>query len=205
MIKALDASCTTDELVRLQRAANDVQIVYEFDDNSKTYNVIIDNLTYDMYILNSDENLYVNYNEGGAKTYGGFLPGKVYNFSFYASSYSPCMYSSIMTKSIYLVPYNKYHEDPLCLGNEEFELCKKFTPIVIRSYEEFKQRIDQYIIDKNKQPTEPEKKPPKVVQSLWDKTVAFFLKYNLYIFSSIIVLGITGIIVIKIRRRKSIL
>lgn len=206
-------NCTMEEQQRLRQIVNATKISYEFKEyqnydgtTNKAYKLTINNFTNDFYIWNEERGLYITYNGSNIAYIDGLMPNTTYQLPFYASNNSPCSDSIIMTKLAYLPPYNYYSEDPLCKGYEDYELCRKYSPISIGSYEEFVSRMQDYI--KKQKPNDnnnnEEEKPTNGI-SLWDKIANFLIDNILYITIPIIVLGTSLIIVVEVRRRRSIL
>jgi hypothetical protein len=204
----LDPNCTYSERMNLINLVNATQINYQLytaSNGDKLFSVTISGFSSEFYV--KDENgVTYTYNNNDAVSVGGYIPGKTYKFPFYAAETGFCKGYKIMTKMLYLPPYNKYSEDPLCIGHENFELCKKYTPVKINSYMDFLQRMYEYLGNQNKQ--EEEKPPieePKVEKGLFETIMDFVSVHYMYFLGGIIGLGTVGIILIEARKRRSIL
>lgn len=211
--KALNSACTTSEQNRLKTLVNETQVVYELYTQDaedelgpyKAFRIIITGFSADFYVWNQTHGIYMEFNGNSTVSDDGYAPNQSLELPFYASNEGVCRGYLISTKIVQLPPYNVYSEDPLCVGHEKFELCQKYSPVKVSSYDEFVRRVQEYIDslknDGNNNPSNNDKK--KV--SLWDKIIDFLLTYNLYFLLPIILLGTAGIIIVEIRRRRSIL
>lgn len=209
---ALDASCTQAEQLRLRQLANATQVTYDFYQETNEgglfqgYKVTISNFTADFYVYNDKQAIYFGYTGSPNATVGEFTGGATYSFPFYASDKSPCHGELILTKNLQLIPYNKYSADPLCVGHETYELCKKFTPIQITSQSDFEQRMKQYIRELEKPVYKPPVVEKPVVQkTIWQMVGDFFMTNYMIFLILIAVSGTIGIVVIQSKKRRSIL
>lgn len=210
-VSALDPACTQEEQLRLRQLASATDVTYEFyedkdqGENFRGYKVNINNFNSAFYVYDSETGAYFIYDGDLVSTGLGFVGG-VYNLPFYASDDSVCKGYLILTKQVNLVPYNLYSEDPLCKGYEKFELCKKFTPIQVYSYDDFKLRLNAYIKSlENDKPDDPTDKPTEEPETIWDNISDFLANNYMIILITIIIAGTAGIIVIQVRKRRSIL
>jgi len=148
-VHALDKECTQAEQVRLRGLASATQISYEFYEdkveNTYGFKVTISGFSPDFYIYNEENGTAFRYRGNSVVTNMAFAPGKTYQLPFRASDSGICNGYLILNKSISLPFYNEYYDDQLCVGHEEYELCKKFTYLTIPSYSEFQKRVKQYI------------------------------------------------------------
>lgn len=210
---ALNTACTQAEKVRLRELVNATQITYEFyeveDEDTglfQGYKVSISNFKPDFYVYDSDTASSFIYKGNSVVTVGHFPGGTTYKFPFYASGGTPCEGYLIMTKNLQLIPYNPYSEDPLCKGHETYELCKKFTLIKITSRSDFENRMHQYIksLD-NPKKEEPIIEEPAAKKTIWQSILSFLADNYMIFLVSIIILGTAGIVIIEVKRRRSIL
>jgi len=210
---ALDETCTNEEKMRLIQLVNATNVTYEFveemhhDYNEivRYYKVIVSNFKPDFYIYDEQQGTFFEYNGNSIVEQGKFYGGINYKLPFIASSKSPCANNVIMTKYVRMLPYNEYSTDPLCVGHETYELCKKFTPIRITSRSDFEQRMKEYIrkLDNKDEPEIPVEE--KEENTFFDKILDFLTDYYMYILVFIIITGITGIVIIEVRKRREIL
>lgn len=214
-VLATENLCTNEERLRLRELAGAVQITYElkeFDFESeydvlpfKAFEVTLLGLHDDFYIA-SNRGINIETDELRLTLDIPLGVGETYQFPFYASKKSPCEGELILTKTLILPPYNVYSEDPLCKGHEDYILCQKFVKINVSSYENFVVKMEQYIASLNKNNNEEVlKNGARAKTSLFTHAITFFLKYHLYFLIPIIILGVVGIVIIEIKKRRSIL
>jgi hypothetical protein len=212
-VYALGDTCTDAEKIRLRELVAATKMSYEFfeiydkemDVTTGYYDISISNFTPDFYVYNEEYAIMFKYLDSSIVTDGRYYGGVTYYFPFYASSKSPCKDYLIATKNVYLIPFNHYSKDSLCKGYENYELCKKFTPIKISSQTEFEQRVKQYI---GSLKSKEEVKKEIIVatdENMWSSITAFFVKNYMYILVGIIITGTLSIIIIEIKKRRRIL
>lgn len=208
---ALDPACTVAEQNRLRKLASQVYITYglskvelEGGGYSTGYDVYVSGLTKDFYIYGEDGTFFMS-EDGTVATERGFEPGTSILFPFFASEKGPCRGFQITSRYITLPDYNYYSEESICEGNEEFELCNPMISIDNMDYEIFLKRVEKYAKSKK---TEQEKKEEIIIPStenLINQVVDFISNYSYYIFLPIIVGGVFGIIIIKLKERKEMI
>jgi hypothetical protein len=209
-VLALDPACTQAEQLRLRQLVALTQVTYDFyeikEEGTRGFNVSISGFKPDFYVYDIQKGTYFKYAGNAVVVNGAFAPGTSYNLPFFAADEGVCKGYLIMTKTISLPNYNVYSTDSACVGNEEYELCKKFTPITLPSYSEFKQRLAQYIKDKNKpEENKPGEEKPETQETFLEKIERFLTSNYMIILLSIIVVGTSAIITIEVRKRRSIL
>jgi hypothetical protein len=209
-VLALDPACTPTEQLRLRQLVALTQVTYEFyeikEEATRGFNVTVSGFSPDFYVYDIQKGTYFKYNGNSVVVNGAFAPGMTYNLPFYASDEGVCKGYLITTKTIVLPNYNAYSTDPACIGNAEYELCKKFTSITLPSYSEFRQRLAQYIKDKNKpEENKPEEEKPETHETFLEKIEKFLSNNYMVILVSIIVVGTSAIVTIEVRKRRSIL
>jgi hypothetical protein len=196
--------CTNDEKMKLRNEASNIKFVTEkYKEN--------DNVYYSLQILDlqntiniQDDSTKTIYKISGDKILK-ITPGVTKNLLIYANENSVCNGYSIFTKSVVIPFYNKYSIDPLCKGNEEHILCKENTSIQV-SEDEFKRILNAYIKEKNEKPSDDEEEIPVVEKpSVYDQIMSFLISYYIYILLGIIVLGTSGIVILEVQKRRSIL
>ncbi len=102
--------------------------------------------------------------------------------------------SGLTLQKIYITTpsYNKYYNDPLCEGLQEYQICKKWNKNNY-TYDEFKSEVE-----KIKNP-EKEKKPEKKIDT--ESDLIEILRNNIYMICIIIVI-LFGIIYYVYQRKK---
>lgn len=209
-VNALDLSCTQAEQVRLRQLANATKISYEFYENETDYtygfNIIVSGYSPDFYIYNEKNGTYIPYSNSPIAIQSGFFDGRTYELPFWAADEGPCNGYKILTKYVILPKYNPYYKSESCIGYEEFELCKKFTSISIGSDERFEQLLNNYKKDlenKNKKDDIEKEKEPE--NTMWENILNFIYNYYMIFLLIIIISGTAGIVVLEVKRRRSIL
>lgn len=197
--------CTDNEKVKLREEALKVNYALEkYLDKATIY--------YKVTLINLNSNIKINYE---TKNYIptsdkleilNLLPGITMYLNLYAADNHVCAGYKIHTKILNIPYYNKFKDHELCKGNEEYFLCKENTSTKVTE-EEFIRLINDYIKNKNKPVVEnPNEEKPTTEEetSLNDTIIRFLIEYYIYILIGIIVLGTSGIIILWIRKRRSI-
>lgn len=205
-------NCTLEEKQRLRELVSATKTTYEFKEyvnadgtSSMAYQLTISNFINDFYVWNEERGLLIEYSNNNVATADRLMPNVLYQLPFYASSASPCNGYLILTKTVYMPPYNYYSDDPLCKGHEDYELCKKHSPIEIDSYEEFVNRMQSYIKSLEQEDDQETPTSNDGSVSMWSKIASFLVSNILYVTLPIIIAGIVIIVVIELKKRRSIL
>lgn len=211
VVKAKEIDCPYIEQVRLRDIAGAVSFNYELKEFEGAYyfDAYIIGLTEEIYLKDKDNDFNIRYNKNENKiVYSGLNPGFNYTFVFFASDKSTCPDYKIMSKIILVPYYNFYSTQPLCEGHEEYILCQKYVDIhsMVENLPDFIQKMNNYIASLEKEPKddEPIIEEDEIVNS-WDKIMNFMVNYYFYILITIIILGISGIVIIELNKRRSIL
>ena len=137
------AACTQEEINEFKKVEDDYVVKYEFDKNTKTYNVTFytEESSRYTYILDQKMNLNDLTEETETNyTFAKVMPGE-YKIRVTGLS-KEC--NNILKEIVLKIPeYNTYSEDPLCEGIEEFVLCSPTYNKEI-TYEEFVSRINTH-------------------------------------------------------------
>ncbi|NLV89882.1 MAG: hypothetical protein GX032_00155 [Tenericutes bacterium] len=196
----LNPMCTLSEKSKLRNASLNFNYVLEKYKNE-------DEILYKVTILNMIEDIVIDYNN---ETYTienniieGIIPGTVMSFKIYSNPNSVCDGFNISSKVINIPYYNVYKDNDLCIGNEEYFLCKENVNTKI-SEEEFIKKINSYIEEKNNK-KEIEEEPTVIKEEkLSNILLDWFLDYYIYISFSIITLGTIGIILLVAKKKKEL-
>lgn len=212
--------CSSIELNKLRAYANVTEIKYyhiknytkgqdildfEGTDSYNVFNISINNLTENIIVVVQNNAVTYSFNSF-SKTpntviKGPFLGGTNYQFNYYANTNDTCNTMLLLTKSLKLPSFNHYSLDPLCEEINDYYLCDRwYTTNLSRS--DFEKKVTAYktsLINKSSQ----EKLPLK---NNWDVLIDWIINNYNTLLVSIIIVGITFIIIIKINeKRKSIL
>lgn len=116
------------------------------------YRIVNDNVIYKVIITGLNDDLYVSFNN--KKYYGENIVidnldgGVKYKFDIYSDTYDFCSFGSLRTKSITTLRYNKYYNDPLCLGHEDNSVCYRWSGANI-SYDVLKKTLEKIETEDN--------------------------------------------------------
>jgi len=196
-----DPRCTSDLKISLRNQAS--LIAYKLNKNENgelvTYNLDIFNMDEDVYILNQSDNRKY-YNNSSILN---ISPGTILKLGIYASSSNYCEGYKVSSKTVNVPYYNKYSKDKLCVGYEDYYLCKSTSNVNI-SYDEFKIRMNKYIESLKEEDIAIENDNEKNIEKSFD-LVDFIVRYNVYISSFGVFLLIIYIIVVvrSIRKKRS--
>jgi len=197
----VNAQCTSEELNSLMKEVGQVTVNYTYNEKANTFKIDVEGLSSNIYINIANKGTLI-WNMDNKITMDGFNPGETYVLEFVSGITSSCYFKTLTSKSITLPFFNQYYKDELCLNHENYDLCKKFVYYKVGSYEEFKLRLNSYIKGLENKESEVEKPKIETTKELFKEILNFLEKYYLFITIPIIVLGVTSIIVIKIKKRK---
>lgn len=192
-----DSRCTTTLKMSLRQEGQD--IVHRI---SKKENA--DKILFDVYFYNLSENIYMTDSKDNLIKDGkieNLKPGTSHAVNLYASNKNYCSRYKIATKIITVPYYNPYINSELCLGYEDFELCKKGMN-VYDSIEEFKKKREKYILSI--------KKDDNIIEPIIENKYNIFefirdYKYPLVIGLVIILVSLVVIIIRKKKMNRGIL
>lgn len=206
----VNAICIDSELARLKSDAAKAKITYDYLDNN-LYSITIENITLDFFVKQTPAQEFTpafNYSPNGFQTMEPWQGGQTITFNYYASYDTVCSYSILKTTQVTLPKANQYYGQPICVGLDEYYLCKKFTNTDDYTQDEILDKIDEYALEKEtkEEETKEEQKIEEQEETIIDKAVTFFFDNFVYIMLGIIILSIGGIGIIKIiEKRRSII
>ena len=176
--EVVDSRCTMDTKIDLRETANN--FTYSFE-KVKNNNVV----TYNLELLNVDKNISIenslnkNIYYENAKILN-INPGTQLQLYIYASGNTYCKGYKIKTVTIQVPYYNKYSENKLCLGHEDYALCDSTSNLSLTE-KEFETQMNLYIESLNKKNTnETETNVEDNTKNPFD-LVNFIVKYSDYI------------------------
>lgn len=181
------ASCTEEEINDFKKIEDEYKITYEFNKETKDYTITINQTQSDKYgfIIEIDELNCNKLNNTQIECYN--VPIASYNVEITGKT-ETCQ--DVLKKfTLDLPDYNKYFEDPLCEGLEDFVLCQPTYNKEI-DYDTFVSRVNTEIKRRKK-----EQKIP-IEEQKEENTVIEYLKSNLVQIIIIIVFVIMLIITI---------
>lgn len=210
--------CSQTELNKLKAYANATEIKYYYTkeyiqyegkiedlDVHNLFNISINNLSNNIFAMLNNTNTVYAYNDllevQNTITKGPFLGGTKYVFNFYSNINDACNAKLLITKSITLPSFNHYSLDPLCKGIENYRLCNMWNVSNI-TMEEFVKKVTEY---KNSL-KDDDSNQNLLPQNKWDVMMDWLINNYNIILISIIVIGISIIVIIKINeKRKNVL
>ena len=187
------AACTQEEINEFKRIEDKYKVKYEIDKSTKKYHLYFERSKpniYD-YIIYTDEKIECE-DINSTITKCSYFEAGEYELEILGQT-ETCK-DSFKKITLNLPKYNKYSEDPLCQGIEEFVLC---SPIYDKDidYETFASRVETY------KRTKKEKKEPNEERKQEENKIDVVLEYvkqNLFqiiIIIVFVVLLITTIII----------
>lgn len=197
------ADCTADEINKLKKEADKIDVTYEHLGGIETeygidygqFEVQINNIADDFYlkIHNIDENKNPENNMIKIKLYTGKQQIDIYS--------TKCEVK-VDEISFKLPRYNIYSEDPLCEGvnSNEFSLCRKYYDYYV-SYDEFIKKVNNYRLVNNIT-NENEKQIIEKKESILIQIIKSISKYKEYILVGIVLIILIMSITIIIKKKK---
>ena len=187
-----NAECSYERQAELSRIASNVQFSYTYEiDNlvqSAIYNVLVTNVTNDIYIVD-DYGIVISGGVEGNRTYQG---NNNISFTIYSNDLN-CRGQKISTQHISLPVYNKFYSTEVCKQNMDNELC-----FLWRNNEAYALSDFEKIINNNKQ---VQKDNDEVAEQTFDYIE--FLKQNKLIIITIIVGAMVfSVVVLFLRKRR---
>ena len=188
-------TCTVTDKMNLKKLAGFIDITYyPYDEgNDVRFNLIVTNAS-DFMFASDKNDVYDSMNKNGENDeirISNLIPGESYMFHFYAKD-TNCFGTEIYNKKITLPNYNKFYNDAVCNGKEEFYLCNKWKEHNL-SYDEFVKKVNEY----QKSETNVIQVQEETVKGFWDILLEVYLKYYWAILIPIIVILISFIIYLK--------
>ena len=187
------AACTQEEINEFKKIEDEFKVTYEFDINTKDYKVTFNNMYHEKYGYLIDINMPLNKPSGGEKseTYLNIPSG---NYNIRIAMISKTCTDTLKTINLKLPGYNKFSEDALCEGIEEFVLCQPTYDKDI-DYDTFVSRVKTYKNTKQKKENETQEKTEE--KTVLDK-IKYYPEENLIEFIIVLVFVLLMIITIII-------
>ncbi len=189
---SVKADCDNDEIIRLQKIANNINTNYEYDDISNSFSITFTNVSNELII--EDINNKLDY-YGDLEFTINNLSSNEYTYYVYAKDKN-CYESELTIKNIQLPYYNQYYNYKECTGIENYEMCSKWLPKNI-NYDDWLKDVTEYrksIKQDNKTIKHDSKKT--IFGKIRDIIVDLYVThYN--IFLPIIILSLCAIIYLK--------
>lgn len=194
------ATCTKEEIENFKKIEDEYTVKYEFDKNTKTYTIYFKTPEPEKYRFQiySEKKLECTKPEDNVSKCINFPPEE-YDVEIIGATNS-CK-DVLKTINLKLPEYNKFSDDPLCKGIEEFVLCNPTYNKEI-DYETFVSRVNTYKKTKHKTETQLNNEQE---EDTFFQNVLEYIKENLVqiiiILTFTILLTITIIITAKSMRK----
>lgn len=193
----VSASCTDQEIVKMNKLASNVKFTPIFDENTEKYNLIISNLSPLLYFKDLRNGNVYYYSSSEIILYG-YNPNESYRFKFY-SNIPACSGSNVLSKYFTFPGYNKWYKDPICNGLEEQKFCQKWTKYNY-SAEEIVKLVEDY---KNSLKDNEENNKKEEQLGFYDKLFRFYLNYY-YIILPLFIISLISFIIWKRKKESSL-
>lgn len=193
--KAYYNSCSVSDTVKLNKVASNVlsnHMYYTDSNGNLKFKIIINNLHNYLYLY--DPQKKQTYYSTGEIEISNYSPGVTLEFKLY-SNLSYCKGVYINSLYVNLPQYNKYYNDKLCEGIEEYKLCKRWTKMSL-SYEDFKKNVINYRNSLKKDNVSVSDKDKSFIEIILD----FYFDYYFVILPPIVI--VSGIIIYIIKRKE---
>lgn len=181
------AICYSKDKVKLLSLAKNIKHTYVFDENTKTFNIIINNIPDSFTIVDTTNNISHPFS-GREITLTGFLPGKSYRFNIYSGDVS-CGTSALSYIYVNTPVYNLNYSDPLCEGLQDYDICQKWGTY-INNREQFEKEISKIKVEE-KTKTVEEKQEEYV--GIFGNLARLFANSYYIVLPIIIIIGLVGI------------
>lgn len=196
-----NTSCDYTLLANLKSLASNINISYDYyiESNEAYFNVTINNITPDIYIVDNVTNVIYNYQNtsAGEVIINNYKDVTKLQYSVYSSD-NNCNGELLSTLYITLPTYNQYSSNPVCDDIKDYSLCQRWNPFN-GTHEDFITRVNNYKNSKvvEEDPIEEEKKD---ITTLLDKLGTLYSKYYIVLYVIII---LPSIIIIYRHNKKS--
>lgn len=188
---SIKAYCTNEQLSKYKALAGHINSYYEFNQETKKFNIKIYNINNELTILNTNNNTKITPNSSNLEqiNISDLNPGNITKITVYPTN-SDCSDYRVRTIYINLPYYNNYYNDPVCKNNNN-KLCFKWVNTSIYTHEQF---VDKVKIIKEEQPQQEDNEKEKIKNKygFFD----FLADYYIIILLLIIVSGSYGIYVL---------
>ena len=178
-VNTISAACTQEEIDSFKKVEKKYTVKYEFDKTSKKYTMYFNNPNPDNYVYQIYSEVTIDCTVlGNGQTKCINFPSGSYDVDIKGNTAS-CK-DVLKTITINLPEYNKFSDDPLCEGIEEFVLCSPTYEKEI-DYESFVSRVKTYKktkTQKEAQTNSNEDDGEKSNSSIFDSKLVNYIKEN---------------------------
>lgn len=193
--KAYYNSCNNSDTAKLNKVASNVLTNYTYyTDNAGNlkFKIIVNNLHPYLYLY--DPQKKQTYYSKGEIEILNYAPDRTIELKLY-SNLDNCKGVLIHSLYVTLPPYNKYYNDQLCEGIENYKLCRRWSRMSL-SYEDFKKEVIKYKKSLEVKDVQADDYDKSIVEIILD----FYFDYYFVILPPIVI--ISGIIIYMIKRKQ---
>ena len=193
----INAECSNLDIIRLAFFVNNINYTYDYHiiDDKAYFDVLLSNITSEMYLIDSFNNKY---------EYNDTVNGEIYlydyhdsvNFKFYSVN---CNDTKIGELNITFPKYNNYYNKDVCNKYKNLNVCKKWVNKYF-SEAEVNNEIKNYnskFVNKNDE--------EKIKNDIFEKINYYYINYYYIILPPIIIFGIASIIIINKKKKFNLL
>ena len=181
------ASCDYQRKAELSKIASNVQVnySYEVENEYPVMNIILNNITDDIYVEDNYGNVFTNSENILTYTLGANIDFIIY------SKDNNCYSEKLLTKYVKTPYYNVYYSDAICNDNSN-KLCGMWVDTSDMSYADFVSNVSSF---------EKTKKNSTIIENKTKKfDILFFAKIGTVVIAILIFVCILNIL----RKRRSI-
>lgn len=184
--------CDYQDVARYKKIASNINYSYEYEEigGNVVFHVTLVNLDSSLYLVDSKGN---NYNYTSNELVVDASSGENLIFYVYPTD-EFCTDKYIYSIRIQLPTYNKYYNDPICVGIENYTLCNKWSTHNL-SYEKFTQNIIEYKKSLEEKPIAVEEEEKGII----DYIIEFLINYYYIV---LIVALVPTIVIVRIRSKQ---
>lgn len=153
---SVKAYCNNEQLSRYKLLASHIDSYYEFNEETKKFNIKIYNINNELTILNTNDNNKITLPSNNFEeiNISNLNPGNNIKLAIYPNN-TECSDYRVRTIYVNLPYYNNYYNDPVCTNNDN-KLCLKWANTSIYTYEQFVQKVK--VVKEETVVKKPEKK-----------------------------------------------
>lgn len=154
--KILALECSSSDKERLQKLANNISVIVEEENNGNgniVFSATFTGISDDIRIFNPKNWMYyrnLSNSDIGEVTINNLYQGTSYRFEIYSST-GACSFKIFRTITLSIPKYNKYYSDPICENVKEYKLCQKWIDNDNMPYDEFLNKVNNYIEESKKE------------------------------------------------------
>lgn len=193
--KAYYNSCTNSDTSKLNKIASNVLYNYTYyTDNTGNlkFKIIVNNLHHYLYLY--DPQKKQTYYSTGEVEILNYAPDRTIELKLH-SNLATCKGVYINSLFITLPPYNKYYNDKLCEGIENYKLCRRWSKMTL-NYEDFKKEVIKYKKSLEIKDVQDDDYDKSIIEIILD----FYFDYYFVILPPIVI--VSGIVIYMIKRKQ---